>query len=70
MSFYIVYEQAVNQRLGSMGWQIMNVTSTRAPKGQLDQLATVRAVVSHSCQPNLAFYTKVTNFVARSSEKR
>jgi hypothetical protein len=61
--FYVVFEQAVNQRLGIMQWQVVNVTSSRAPKGQLDQLATVRAVVSHSCQPNLAFYTKVTNFV-------
>ncbi|HEX4053062.1 MAG TPA: hypothetical protein VHX86_02240 [Tepidisphaeraceae bacterium] len=61
--FYIVYEQAVNQRLGFMDWQVINVTSTRAPKGTLDQLNALRAVITRSCQPNLAFYTKVTNFV-------
>jgi hypothetical protein len=62
-AFYIIYEQAVNQRLGFMQWQVVNVSSTRAPKGQLDQLAMVRAMVVQSCRPNLAFYTKVTNFV-------
>jgi len=66
--FYIVFKQSINQRLGIMNWNVENVTSTRGPKGSLEQLNSMRAVMAHSCQPNIDWYNKVTQFVVNRTK--
>jgi hypothetical protein len=60
---YVCYKRGTDPKLGIMNWSVENVTSTRAPKGQLDQLNALRAVTIRSCRPNPAWYDKVTQFI-------
>jgi hypothetical protein len=66
--FDLVCKSSVNPRLGIMDWSVENVSSTRGPKGTLPQLNAVRAVMAHACQPNIQWYTWITNFVVRRSQ--
>jgi hypothetical protein len=66
--FYILFKQSINQRLGIMSWSVENVSSMRGPKGSLQQLSEVRAVMAHSCQPNMDWYNKVTQFVVNRTK--
>jgi hypothetical protein len=61
--FFLTYKQSINQRLGIMNWSVENVSSLRGQKGSLDQLNMIRAVMAHSCEPNLAWYAKITQFI-------
>lgn len=61
--FYIVFKQAVNPRLHFMNWTVDNVTSTRGIKGTLDQLNMVRAVMARAGEPNIAWFSKVSQFI-------
>jgi hypothetical protein len=60
----IVLEAGVNNQMGAMNWKICNVSSFRGPKGTLQQLDQIRAVMAQSIQPNQAWYDQVNQFVA------
>jgi hypothetical protein len=61
--FFVTYEKELNQRLGYMGWQILNVNSTRGLKGRLGELNILRAIMTRSFRFDLPWYTKITQFV-------
>jgi hypothetical protein len=61
----IVYEYGVNQFNGTVNWKVCNVSSFRGPKGTLDQLDQLRAVMAQSVKPNQDWYDQVNQFVAQ-----
>jgi hypothetical protein len=60
---YVVVKLATNLRLHFTNWVVESVTSTRGPKGTLEQLNTLRALMTQAIQPNIAWYNKVTQFI-------
>ena len=60
---YVILKSATNARLHYMSWSVEGANSVRAPKGKLDELKLMQAVMNSAARPNVLWFNKVNQFI-------
>lgn len=65
-----VYLLQANQQLKYAGWNISGISSVRGPKGTLDEVKTIEAIIQRSIRPGAAFWCKYDQFIILKNQQR
>ncbi len=67
---FIAAMSVIPSQFHTVDWRVVQLRSTRAPKGALDDVKSDRLVMERSIQPSLAWYNKLYQFSADANRAR